>query len=194
MRNPLGVCLALACLVLGCGKEEAPEDVRRVEAVLRTGAGDNKRAIREFVKEEGLTGLERLLASDSANVRMLALSGLGYLEGDAKATQLLLKFVHGEDSQDAYWAIIALGYQGAPEVKEAIQKVLQSQDPHRRAGACIAIKECGDESLYPLLDVALRDEDPGVRLTAEKMKLFIAEGQAVTDDRPVEPGNPAPDK
>ncbi len=192
MRTPacLAALLALACLALvGCGgkgEKTSPDDREALDTLMRGGAGDNKRAIQEFVEKKGLPGLKRLLENDSARARMLALSGLGMLKGNAEATQLLLKSVNGEDTEDAYWAIIALGYQRAPQAKEAIEKAFQGQDARRRAGACIAIKEYGDQSLYPLLDAALGDEDFEVKRTAEKMKIFIARGQVVKDGKAVD--------
>jgi len=190
--------LALGCLgLVGCGsrgEQTTSEDREALETLVKGGAGDNKQAIREFVEKKGLPGLKRLLETDSARARMLALAGLGMLKGDAEATQLLLKYVNGEDSQDAYWAIVALGYQGAPQTKEAIEKLFQGQDPKRRAGACIAIKEYGDQSLYPLLDAALSDEDFEVKRTAEKMKTLIARGQVVKDGKAVDSEEGVPEE
>ena len=190
----LFACIVAACLVVaGCGKDETPPEVKRAEAALRAGtAGDNKRAIMDFVEQEGLPGLKRLLGAESASVRMFALTGLGTLKGNAEATQLLIGVANGEDSSDAYWAIAALGYQGAKEAKELIQKAMEGQDARRRAGACIAIKEYGDESLYPLLDAALNDEDPEVRRTADKMKLLVTQGQVVKDGKAVDSGEADP--
>jgi len=198
MRTTTGLIalLTLGCVgLVGCGGgEKGPPDVKRAHAVLNAGAGDDKQAIKKFVEEEGLPGLKRQLESDSSEVRMLALTGIGMLKGNAEATQVLLKYVNGEDSQDAYWALMALGYQGAPEAKEAIEKAFQGKDAHRRAGACLAIKEYGDTSLYPLLDAAMSDEDFEVKRTAEKMKVLIARGQVVQDGKAVETGEGLPEK
>lgn len=188
-----------ACLVVllaaGCGSKKAPKDVRRASAIAKLPAGDNNQTLRQFVQEAGLEGLKKILeqAKDESDdeftrARMVAITGLGMLRGNAEATQILLDFVEGDDSEAAHWAIIALGYQKAPEAKDAITAMMKSDDPHRRAGACMAIKEYGDASLYPLLDAAAADDpDPKVRKVAEKARLLIQQGQVVTEGkRPAE--------
>jgi HEAT repeat protein len=192
MRELAGtaLCLSLASLLAaGCGGEKKPKNVQRAESVMLTGAGDDKQALKKYVEEEGVAGLKRILdESDSSRARMVAISGLGMLKKDPEATKVLIGLVEGEDSEEAHWAIIALGYQGAPEARDLIAKLMQSNDPRRRAGACLAIKEYGDESLYSLLDNALNDSDPGVKRSAEKAKLLIREGQLVREGHETKEG------
>ncbi len=184
LPNALLPALALACLLAsGCGETKSKSLSDRARKIARTTAGTNKQDIEEFVKEVGLPGLKRLLENDSAEGRMVAITGLGMLKGEREATELLIKFASGDDPDDAYWAIIALGHQGAPEAKEQIEKLMKSGVPRVRVGACLAIKEYGDESLYPLLDAAENDEDPMVQRAAQKAKLLIKEGQAVAPRR-----------
>lgn len=180
MRTLCVTCLSiLAALLVGCGKDSQPEESRRAEKVLWAGAGDNKQSFIKFVKEEGLPGIKGLLKSDSSQDRMFAITCLGLLKDNAEATELLLKSANGEDSEDAYWAIIALGAKGAPEAKDLIEKFLKSDDPRRREGACEAIGQYADTSLYPLLAAAARDDDPRVRRAATRTLQTIREGKVV---------------
>jgi len=171
---------ALACLLaLGCtGSQEEKKD-RNVEAVLRVPAGDNRQAIRKFVKEEGLEGLKRLLKSDSTRAHIAAITGLGELKDSDEATKLLLERANGKDTEEAYWALIALAHKGAPQARELIRKFFQSEEPRLREAACIAIKEYGDEALYPLLNTAAHDTDRVVQRVAARMSRIIKDGQAV---------------
>ncbi|HPD17081.1 MAG TPA: HEAT repeat domain-containing protein [Planctomycetota bacterium] len=182
MRVPRGIsllCMAACVLGVGCGEKERPPDDPGVEAVLRSGAGDNRQTIQAFVKERGLEGLKKLLEKDSIRARIVGITGLGMLRGNREATELLLKHANGQDTEEAYWAIIALAYQGAPEAKDLIQKFMQSEEARLREGACVAIQEYRDETLYPLLDAALSDPNPAVQGVAQMMKQIIRDGQAV---------------
>ena len=180
MRAFFALCLSIVAVVLlGCGKDAKEKDPGRVAKILNTGPGDRRQSINKFVQEEGLPGIKRLLETDSSQNRMFALTCLGLLKDNAEATELLLKFADGEDSEDAYWAIIALGAKGAPEAKDLIEKLLKSEDPRRREGACEAIGQYGDTSLYPLLVAAARDDDPRVRRAAERTLLTLREGKVV---------------
>ena len=110
---------------------------------------------------------------------MFALTCLGMLKENQEATDLLIKFANGEDSEDSYWAVIALGAKGAPEAKAVIETLLKSEDPRRREGACEAIGQYGDTTLYPLLGAAARDDDPRVRHAAERTLQTLKEGKVV---------------
>ncbi|MBM4035870.1 MAG: HEAT repeat domain-containing protein [Planctomycetes bacterium] len=192
----LALCFGLACLLAaGCGGEKKPKNVQRAESVALEGAGGNKVGLKELVEEEGLAGLKRILAeSDSSRARMVAITGLGMLKKDAEATELLVGLAEGEDSEEAHWAIVALADQGAPEARDLITKLLSSGDPRRREGACIAVKEYADQSLYPLLDKALNDPDGRVKAVAEQVKVLIRVGQLVREGHETKEGPGAGDE
>lgn len=184
-RTSAAIALGILCLAAGCdgcGRRRAPRSVREAKRLANLPAGDNKQALKQFVNEQGFDGLKRILdRADEEHMaaRLVAIGGLGMLAHEPKATQLLLQLCDGEDPELAHWAIIALGSQGAPEAKDAIARLIKSPDPERRAGACLAIKEYGDESLHPLLDAALDDPDSQVKLAAQMAKRLILEGQVV---------------
>lgn len=184
-RTSAAIALGILCLAPGCdgcGRRRAPRSVREAKRLASLGTGDNKQKFGEFVKEQGFDGLKRIIEradEDHMAARLVAISGLGMLADDPKATQFLIQLCDGEDPELAHWAVIALAHQGAPEAKDAIARLIKSPDPERRAGACLAIKEYGDESLHPLLDAALDDPDSQVKLAAQMAKRLILEGQVV---------------
>jgi len=186
MASRLLSAALLGLLAAGCGGGKAPKDVRRAVDIALLPAGDNKRELRKFVEDEGFEGLKSVLDQADENhlaARLTAIAGLGMLKDDPKATELLLQLVDGQDSESAHWAVIALGEQGAPEAKDAIAKMMKSDDPRRRVGACFAIRQYGDTSLYSLLDAASGDPAAEVRQAAAEAKRLIQLGQVVTEGK-----------
>jgi HEAT repeat protein len=178
MRAFFALCLSIVAVVLlGCGKDAEEKQSDRVAKILLTA--NNREAVKEFAQKEGLPGIKRLFETDSSQNRMFGITCLGLLKDNQEATDLLIKFANGEDSEDSYWAVIALGVKGAPEAKAQIEKLLKGEDSRRRQGACVAIAEYGDTTLYPLLGAAARDDDPRVRRTAERALQTIREGKVV---------------
>jgi len=159
----------------GCGEKEPPSEVATTIAG-REGIAGSKEAIAEMARKKGVAGLKADLKSERSVVRMEAIAGLGTLKDNGEATKTLLEVANGNDLEDAYWGIIALGVQGAAEGKAALEKLAESPDAHRRAAVCLAIHEARDESLYPLLDTLVQDLDREVKGAATQMKAKIAAG------------------
>jgi len=167
------LCMAsLGIALWGCGKKEANAEAKKVNFA---GISGEKERIRQWATEKGVPGLEAILkdeASSSAD-HIAAISGLGTLKDNKDATAALVRLARGADLEDAYWAIIALGVQGAPETGELLREFSKSPDARRREAACLGIYEYGDETLYPLIDEALRDDDRAVKAAAELSKRRI---------------------
>lgn len=163
--------LAVALAIGGCGGK-TEED--RAGDILVSGGGARERV--SELAQKGVPHLQKLLESTSARTRLVAISALGELKGDKEATKLLLGLTESNEPSDAYYALIALAHQGAPEAKAVIEKFFEHSDPYLRQGACCAIKEYGDKALYPLLDQAMDDPDEKVRQTAEAIKARIETG------------------
>jgi len=154
--------------LLACGCGGRGDDESKIPEAT-SWPNEDKLEVAKLAKK-GLAHLKPLLKSKKTKVRMVAISALGEIRDNPKATALLLEAVNGKDPHDVYWAIIALGRQGAPQAKGVIERFMESQDTSLVKAACSAIGEYGDKSLYPLLDQALDDEDPGVQSHAKLIK------------------------
>jgi HEAT repeat protein len=173
--------ILIGILVRSAGNVRTAED--EAADVLRQNTAGSKRVAVEFAKKQGVEGLKPLLKSESANVRTATIIALGTLKGDKEATRVLIELANGKDVEDAHNAIIAIASQGAPEAREVITKAFESPDVRRREAACMAVYEYGDESLHPLLDAALDDEDDFIKLVASRVKELIRYGHAAAIDR-----------
>ena len=158
---------ALACLLLPACTGSSPEEEA---GKIITQKGGSKSEITALSKK-GLPHLKKVLESKSSVARMAAISALGELKGDAEATKLLIEITKKQDYNEPYYAVIALGHQGAPEAKDVIVGAYKSPNARLRAAACAATAELGDKSLYPYLNRALYDKDTQVRETARMVKM-----------------------
>ena len=173
--------ILIGMLVRSVGRGKTAED--EAADVLRQNTAGSKGVAVEFAKKQGVEGLKPLLKSESANVRTAAIIALGTLKGDKEATKVLIELARGKDVEDAHNAIIAIASQGAPETREVITKAFESPDVRRREAACMAVYEYRDESLYPLLDAALDDEDEFIQVVASRIKGLIRYGHSAAIDR-----------
>lgn len=179
------LCLLLAAILAlalaGCGskREKQSRADKEVQELLSITMNENKPRLKAFAEKKGVAGLKELLKEDSARVRMVALTCLGLLKGNAEATATLVAAADGADSEDAYWAVVGLAAQGAPEAKEVIEKMIRSEDPRRRQGACVAIYEYGDSSLYPLLEATCDDPEPSVQAVARQLRNMLGKPRVV---------------
>ena len=174
--------ILIGMLVRSAGTIETAE-VQAERIARDQSTPNNKSVVTEFAKKKGVEGLKPLLKSESANARMAAIIALGTLKGDKEATRVLIELAGGKNVEDAHNAIIAIASQGAPEAREVITKAFESPDVGRREAACVAVYEYRDESLYPLLDAALDDEDESIQLVASRIKDLIRYGHSAAIDR-----------
>jgi len=156
-----GVAMAL---VLGCGGKEKTPEVTIEDIAIKYGG--RPEVLADWARKAKVAGIKPYLTSQNNPNRITAINALGCLKGNPEATQLLIGIADGPNPQDALFATMALGRQGAPEAKAVIERFFQSPDPALRKAACMAIGVYGDRALYPLLDKAATDDDPAVRMAA----------------------------
>jgi HEAT repeat protein len=147
----------------------------------------SERAQIRILAERGVPYLRKLLKSEERIIRDSAILALGERKGDQEAVKLLVELCDADDADDAYWAIISLARQGVAEAKGLIQRLAQSGEARVREAAAIAIRQLGDESLYPLLDKLTEDKHPVVKRAAQAMRRYIqgsAPKQGGTPDSP----------
>jgi HEAT repeat protein len=148
--------VALALVTTGCGGKSEEEHVS--DLILEKGA--RKPAVIAYAKEKGVEGLAPHVKSENARVRMVVISALGTFKNDEKATEILLDVLkNSQDTNDIYYAIIALAEQGAPQAKEIIEKHFKGDSPRLREAAVLGIGLLGDKSLYPLVIQAMQNPD-----------------------------------
>ncbi|MFP4056643.1 MAG: HEAT repeat domain-containing protein [Candidatus Brocadiia bacterium] len=162
--NRWPLCAALAALALcGCGEEE-PEYIEEVPLSPPPIIKDYKELAKRPISE-----LRAMLESDRVQVRRMVAVALGLKTDETdevKAT--LLELTEDVNAEVASDALVAMAMQGFPETKELIRQFAESDDPERRIGACMAIGEYGDSTLYPLLrNMASSDPSGKVRRRAE---------------------------
>jgi len=172
MRRVLPVIITILSAALSWAAAPV-EPNGKLKDKLLDSAGDQKEKIRALARK-GVPYLATLLKSERRIIRSAALMALGAVETDGKkATALLVERCNGKDTEDAYFALIALARRRAPEAKGLIPRFVKSPKPRLRGAACFAIWEYGDRTLHPLLDKLQADADRGVQGSARMAKGLI---------------------